>query len=121
MSDRVIFVSSEVQGLSCNEVVQRIVVESRDVGWFPYFVLETFPKLVLNNVVVVAIEENSYFLLFESRHNLKVKFIEQSYNRIVKKGLFGVYLFDKFAKMFVDEILFSLKHINQLFEVLKLH
>jgi hypothetical protein len=56
-------VTSKVERLSGDEIVQRIVVEGGYVGGLPDLVLKTFLELVFENVAVSTVQEFLYFLL----------------------------------------------------------
>ena len=89
--------TSKIEGLSCDEVVQGVVVEGRYVCGLPYLILEAFPELVLYNVVMSMVEKVPHFLLFETGHNFKIKFVNESSHCIFEKGFLCVYFFDEFA------------------------
>jgi hypothetical protein len=89
--------TSEIEGLSCYEVVQGVVVKSRYVCGLPYLILEAFPELVLDNVVMSMVEKIPDLLLFEASHNFKIKFVNKSSHCIFEKGFLCIYFFDEFA------------------------
>jgi hypothetical protein len=74
MAHSMVFVSyihyeltSEVEGLACNQVMQGVIVERGDVSGLPYFVFEAFLEFVFEDEAMGAIEEAFYFLLFSTR------------------------------------------------------
>ena len=52
MTDCVVFVPSEVQRFTRYQVMQRIVVKSRNVRRLPQLVLKTITQLILNNIAM---------------------------------------------------------------------
>ncbi|MFN9982255.1 MAG: hypothetical protein ACK53Y_20175, partial [bacterium] len=62
--------TSEVERLPGDEVVQRVVVEGRNVGRHPPLLLETLTQLVLQNVAVSTVQEILHLLAFGNRHQI---------------------------------------------------
>ena len=127
VTNSVVFVSyiehvltSEVEGLACNQVMQGVIVECGDVSGLPYFVLEALLEFVFEDEAMGAVEEAFYFLLFSTRDKLQIKPIQM---RRYDRGEIVVLLpsnVEVSPKILLDEVLLSLIDVDNLLEVTQL-
>lgn len=91
--------------------MERVVVESRNVLGLPKLVLETFPELVLENVVVSTLQKRDHLLLLRLSHHLEVELRQSTLNHTRKERPLSFYI-SIFLYVLTNEVFLSLQHIH---------